>query len=59
LKSYQRMSRVTWAENNCTEGNDNIAIGNEVYLLSGDGLLMPIKKDQKPPDLRYFNQKPK
>jgi hypothetical protein len=36
-----------------------IAIGNEVYLLSGDGLLMPIKKDQPAPDLRYFNPKPK
>ena len=54
MKSYRRMPKVTWAENNCTEGNDNIAIGNEVYLLSGDGLLMPIRKGQKPPDLRYF-----
>jgi hypothetical protein len=54
VKSYRRMPKVTWPENNCTEGNDNIAIGNEVYLLSGDGLLMPIKKGQKPPDLRYF-----
>jgi hypothetical protein len=53
-KSYRRMPKVTWPENNCTEGNDNIAIGDEVYLLSGDGLLMPIKKGQKPPDLRYF-----
>jgi hypothetical protein len=24
--------------------------------LSGDGLLMPAKKDQPPPDLRYFKQ---
>jgi hypothetical protein len=47
---------VIWSENNCTEGNENIAIGNEVYLLSGDGHLMPIKKGQQPPDLRYFNQ---
>jgi hypothetical protein len=57
MKSYRRMPKVTWPENNCTEGNDNIAIGNEVYLLSGDGLLMPIKKGQQPPDLRYFQQK--
>src|ERR1700681_3796189 len=27
-----------------------------IYFLSGDGLLMPSKKDQPPPDLRYFNQ---
>ncbi len=59
LKSYQRVPRITWTENNCTEGNYNIAIGNDVYLLSGDGLLMPIKKDQPPPDLRYFKQAPK
>ena len=25
------------------------------YILSADGLLMPAKKNQKPPDLRYFN----
>ena len=24
------------------------------YFLSADGLLMPAKKDQAPPDLRYF-----
>jgi len=59
LKSYTRLPKVIWSENNCTEGNDNIAIGNEVYLMSGDGYLMPIKKDQPAPDLRYFNQKPK
>jgi hypothetical protein len=59
LKSYKRLPKVMWTENNCTEGNDNIAIGNEVYLLSGDGRLMPIRKGQKPPDLGYFNPKPK
>ncbi len=56
MKSYARLQKVIWSENNCTEGNDNIAIGNEVYLLSGDGRLMPIKKNQPPPDLGYFNQ---
>jgi hypothetical protein len=25
-------------------------------LMSADGLLMPAKKDQAPPELRYFNQ---
>jgi hypothetical protein len=28
----------------------------EAFFLSADGYLMPIKKDQAPPDLRYFNQ---
>jgi hypothetical protein len=59
LKGYRRMPKVMWTENNCTEGNDNIAIGDEVYLLSGDGRLMPIRKGQKPPDLSYFDQKSK
>jgi hypothetical protein len=59
MKSYRRLPSVIWPENNCTEGNDNIAIGNEVYLMSGDGYLMPIKKGQRPPDLRYFQQTPK
>jgi hypothetical protein len=27
--------------------------------LSADGLLMPVRKDQPPPDLRYFKQTPK
>ena len=31
-------------------------IGDEVYFLSADGLLMPAKKDQPAPDLRYFKQ---
>jgi hypothetical protein len=30
-------------------------IGKENYFLSADGLLMPVRKDQPPPDLRYFN----
>jgi hypothetical protein len=33
-----------------------VQVGNEAYYLSADGLLMPAKKDQRPPDLRYFNQ---
>jgi hypothetical protein len=27
----------------------------ETYFLSANGLLMPAKKDQAPPDSRYFN----
>ena len=54
--SYGREKKVFWIENNCIEGNDNIAIGNDDYLLSPEGLLMPVKKGQKPPDLRYFNE---
>ena len=45
-----------WREAVCAEGNTHILIGNEPYMLSADGLLMPAKKDQAPPDLRYFKQ---
>jgi len=31
-----------------------VAIGRESYFMSGDGMLMPIRKNQPPPDLRYF-----
>jgi hypothetical protein len=33
-----------------------VVIGKEDYFLSADGLLMPVKKGQPPPDLKYFNQ---
>jgi len=45
-----------WPESPCAEGNYQIVIGKENYFLSGDGLLMPARKDQAPPDLRYFKQ---
>ncbi len=56
-KTFRRSSspRPDWSLNSCTEGNNQIVIGEENYFLSGDGeLLMPAKKDQAPPDLRYF-----
>ena len=36
--------------------NQHVVIGHEDYLMSADGLLMPVRKGQKPPDLRYFDQ---
>jgi hypothetical protein len=48
--------RPNWPESPCVEGNANIVIGKENYFLSAEGFLMPAKKDQAPPDLRYFRQ---
>jgi len=31
-----------------------VVVGGESYFISGDGFLMPVRKDQAPPDLRYF-----
>ena len=36
-----------------------IVIDKENYWLSADHLLMPTKKNQAPPDLRYFKQSQK
>jgi hypothetical protein len=61
-KTYGRepdKERPVWSENNCGEYNNHIKIGNEGYMLSADGFLMPAKKDQPPPDLRYFKQAPR
>jgi hypothetical protein len=45
-----------WREASCVEGSDLVALGKEMYIIRADGLLMPAKKDQKPPDLRFFKQ---
>ena len=57
MKNYQRSQQpVWWGENNCIEGQTWVTIGAEVYYLSGDGTIMPTKKGQAPPDLKYFPQ---
>ena len=45
-----------WDEAYCTESSGLVAIDKEIYFLGGDGILMPARKDQPPPDLRYFKQ---
>jgi hypothetical protein len=57
-KSYGRepnKERPFWRDNNCSESNNHVKIGGENYMLSADGYLMPTRKGQSPPDLRYFN----
>jgi hypothetical protein len=57
-RQYRRVAEkvVQWTEFWCQEGNANVIIGKENYFLRADGLLMPAKRNQAPPDLRYFNQ---
>ena len=55
-KRYRRDRNVLWYEDNCNENNHHIVIGKDNYFLSGDGYLMPARKNQSPPDLRYFKQ---
>src|SRR5271155_2366235 len=61
-KIYRRVAAkgpIWWREEICAENNAHVVVGNEDYFLSADGLLMPTKKDQAPPDLRFFKQKGK
>jgi hypothetical protein len=55
-KRYLRVEDkdVIFYENECSENNQHVIIGHEGYYLSADGFLMPVKKGQAPPDLRYF-----
>jgi hypothetical protein len=57
-KRYLRVQDkdVIFYENECSENNQHVIIGHEGYYLSADGYLMPVKKGQKPPDLRYFKE---
>ena len=56
-KNYRRSAStgpIWWRESICAENNPHVRIGGEVYYVGADGRLMPAKKDQAPPDLKYF-----
>jgi hypothetical protein len=56
-RSYYRDRDTPWHEHICQEENHEVMIGNETYFLSADALLMPTRKGQPPPDLKYFKPK--
>jgi len=58
-RSYHRERNPSWMETICGEDEHQVKIGKEQYFLSGDGYLMPTRKDQTAPDLKYFNQSQK
>ena len=57
-RTYRRSNdrRPEWLEMNCAEGNTHVHLGNENYFIGADGLLTPAKKNQAPPDLKWFKQ---
>ena len=57
IKNYSRGPNPypTWTEEYC-EDNHHVSIGKDDYMLSAEGYLMPLRKDQGPPDLRYFQK---
>lgn len=54
-KTMRRESKPIWVETICGENNLHVNIGNQIYMLNDAGELMPMKKDQPPPDLKHFN----
>ena len=54
LQTATRDDDAVWDFVDCAENNPHVVIGNETYMMSADGYLMPTKPDQPPPDLRYF-----
>jgi len=55
IKKYERdPDAKSWIEETCPENNPHVRIQNDNYFVGADGLLMPAKKGQKPPDLKYF-----
>jgi hypothetical protein len=53
-KRYVRVNNPIWFESSCSEGNPHVRIDGQNYMMSADGHLMPAKKGQRPPDLKYF-----
>jgi hypothetical protein len=56
-RSYRRDRDAPWIESVCSETNPNVMLGDEMYSISEDGFLSPTRKDQPPPDLRYFQRR--
>ena len=54
-RTYDRSPQPFWSEYICEEGNQQVRLGKENYMISSDGFLMPTKKGQPAPDLKYFN----
>jgi hypothetical protein len=57
IKKYRRIAtkeEAVWPESVCAEGNVHVEIAGQNYFLGADGLLMPARKNQSPPDLTHF-----
>jgi len=53
-RPYRRELNPIWMFVDCSEDNRHVWVGKDSYFVSGDGYLMPTKKGQAPPDLKYF-----
>ncbi|HEY7301027.1 MAG TPA: hypothetical protein VH684_24320 [Xanthobacteraceae bacterium] len=55
-RKYSRNRNPIWLEDVCPESNNYIFVGKDTYFISSDGYLMPTRKDQPPPNLKYFGR---
>ncbi len=55
-RTYRRNAdpQPVWLEEACAADNAMVRIEDAAYFLSSEGKLMPVRKGQAPPDLRYF-----
>jgi hypothetical protein len=56
-RSYRRAGQQAlrdWSEHLCIDDASRVEIGEQIYKVSPEGLLMPTHKGQKAPDLGYF-----
>ena len=56
VKNYNRVRNRDLGRVDLPENNDHVKIGNDVYMRSADGFLMPAKKGQPAPSLKYFGK---
>ena len=52
----KRDHKPVYEEYSCTEENRWLVIGGQMYLTDNDGYIMPIQKNQPPPDPKYFQK---
>jgi hypothetical protein len=53
---YRRDLNPVYEEYPCTEDNHWVAFGGELYLTDSEGYLMPLQKDQPPPDSKFLRK---
>jgi hypothetical protein len=54
VRPFRREANPIWLYVDCSENNHHVFVGKESYFVSADGYLMPTRKNQPPPDPRYF-----
>jgi hypothetical protein len=60
-KTFRRNAdpQPDWPEYYCHVTRNRIVLDKETYLLNEERILMPTRKDQPPPDLRFFTPLPR